>query len=881
MNERKKKFNVQIVSSLLMLFLIVIAIGVVVFKCKSVWPFGSNTIAWADMTHSLPMYSYWRDVLEVKDSAWFSWRYGMGLQTLGIVSQMGLFSPFNIILIFFDRESIYGAIGVLLIFKMACMASTMYLYLNIYNVKNYYRILGALGYAFGMSALVQYPISMTLDMAIVLPILMYSYHDMIYKKRCWKYIFSLTMVLMINLYMGVMLAFFIIISTFSKWVINYREKNWRILFTDLFISSLFAISFSAPMWISVLYNYLSSSRIEGEKTSGILKTYTNILATRNFNQDIWLCILSMSLFFAIILCKTNLVTYSYNRVKEKGLQFLLLLLSLGIPAIEILWHMGSHSGWAFRYSFIVQFSIIEFSMSLLEVPQNNINIFNNTNNSVRRKILSVIIVFTTIIGVLSYLKIVYANFDFSMIGKRTLGGVIILIILNCVILQLQNAGKKYFLVSIFLIEILVNCTIWIAPVWSDRQDDEQMTYIYDATNVSRELSKTGEKCAEWERTKDYYGSMASNYATIMNVNSVANWLHIVKPEQQETMRLLGYSVNYTRFLDNGGTVFSDLLINYKHTFSYDSVDSYAWVKDNSVSTVNWYNSRYDIPNIFTVSKDVHFSDEDNLFSYQNKIFKNLTNLESDLFKEISIENSKKYDDNKIEILINGKQELYFYVKEAIIELSVNGNSITIPNFLERDNKSYPNEFNNGIIDLGTFENENVVVEIRPISVTTISEEICIATMDYGILEKGINIMNADSMQSDIKVENGKVSITLKNAKGEYLFVPILNDPGWKCFVNGKKIDTYSILEGFVGIPIIDREMDVKLIFVPQGFDVGVMVFCVLNVCLVIISFIRKKWNKWIENLIFYFVKIGMVMFMIAMYLLPILSRLEYKIMIFS
>ena len=79
---------------------------------KDIWPFGNNTVIWADMTNTTPLYYYLYDALKGNDSLFFTWRFGCGLETLGIISQQGMLSPVNLLLLLFKREDIYGAIGI-------------------------------------------------------------------------------------------------------------------------------------------------------------------------------------------------------------------------------------------------------------------------------------------------------------------------------------------------------------------------------------------------------------------------------------------------------------------------------------------------------------------------------------------------------------------------------------------------------------------------------------------------------------------------------------------------------------------------------------------------------------------------------------------------
>lgn len=46
-------------------------IGIAIFMIKDIWPFGNNTVIWADMTNTTPLYYYLYDALKGNDSLFF------------------------------------------------------------------------------------------------------------------------------------------------------------------------------------------------------------------------------------------------------------------------------------------------------------------------------------------------------------------------------------------------------------------------------------------------------------------------------------------------------------------------------------------------------------------------------------------------------------------------------------------------------------------------------------------------------------------------------------------------------------------------------------------------------------------------------------------
>ena len=159
--------------------------------------------------------------------------------------------------------------------------------------------------------------------------------------------------------MSVMICFYLIIVT-GVYVIKEKEDKKQKIFY-LFIGSLESLAFSAIIWIPVLYNFINSSRLTVNENN----TYLTAINTFSLPDQGWLIFINLSLFIALIIC--NLVknsNKSNTKVVCKGCIFLLLVLAAFIPSIELLWHMGSHSGWSWRFGFIFQFVLIDFAVVL-------------------------------------------------------------------------------------------------------------------------------------------------------------------------------------------------------------------------------------------------------------------------------------------------------------------------------------------------------------------------------------------------------------------------------------------------------------------------------------------------------------------------------------
>lgn len=146
-------------------------------------------------------------------------------------------------------------------------------------------------------------------------------------------------------------------------------------------------------------------------------------------------------------------------------------------------------------------------------------------------------------------------------------------------------------------------------------------------------------------------------------------------------------------------------------------------------------------------------------------------------------------------------------------------------------------------------------------------------MDYNILEEGIEKVknNANNIQTEIK--NREIIINAEDIQGNHLYLPVLYDPGWKCVINGKKIDTINIFGGFIGIPVTSKDMLIKLVFVPEGTTLGIVTSLFISLAALAISKMRKVHKTIIEISCLLCVKFVLLLFFVLVYVIPIVRLL--------
>ena len=126
-----------------------------------------------------------------------------------------------------------------------------------------------------------------------------------------------------------------------------------------------------------------------------------------------------------------------------------------------------------------------------------------------------------------------------------------------------------------------------------------------------------------------------------------------------------------------------------------------------------------------------------------------------------------------------------------------------------------------------------------------------------------------------------MNISLTDAsEGDRLFLPVYHDQGWKCYVNDGETEIDTFLTGGMVIPLVEGDNDIRLVFYPRGFKLGILC-SVLGIVLftILYGFSMIKWsrlqigNRFVTKCI-----IGVwAIFVIGYYVVPMLFLIRFLV----
>lgn len=848
------------------------------YAVKGIYPFGNELMIWGDMTDQGIHYLYRAyDVLTGAISPNFTWCLS-GAIPLGYS-----FTPFHLLLLLTDRENVYQFVSIILLARMLAMAFAMYIFTCRFQVSSMWKIICSALYGLGSCALIYHQIDyVMLDTAVLFPILMAGFYSLLEKGKPLLYIAILALSIAHNIYVSYMVLLYLFSASilYFYFKVPHEEfSGFRTKCCKLVLSTLLAIGISAFSWLPSLYGLSQSSRMESGTQGGLIGTYLramNTIPLFDLNHFVACCLFFMGSGLCIAAI-TSAWSYLKGPLRYHRFQLLLLCLAMFIPGTELLWHGGSRTLWPVRFAFILNFVLIEVFLIILSNRFLNFSRCKEWPDK-KKLILSSTVV---LIGIVAcFMQFPAANVSLAwffltiMVYRYILKGIL--------------PWRKQAVISVLILDIACNVFLWIAPVFHDTSKPQNMntalpkTHSFWTVPVGLRNELPSDLTGPIVRLRDYYSYFGPNYSLITNTSSISNGIGTVPGYMIKYYSSLGYvdvpgtTEHMDQMTDTGGTIFTDALLGIRAVFTVNTLlSSKLYESDDSVSSVHLYRNPYIFPFGIELYGDVPLND--NVFTFQNDLYRAISGKSANLIHEQPVTGKH------LEIPVQGQHEMYFYSdsKDSIQSISINGEKIAIPDGDKLESTEYPGNLNGRVIDFGTFENENVILEFETDDDYDCTE-LHIGLMDLHEMAEITTWLQGKNINSGLETGTDFLKLQHMSPNGGTLFLPIWYSNGWKCEVNGKECVLDSVLGGWIGVPLEEGANDIRLKFKP---DVHWPSACLSLACLMagICLFSMEKSKRFsrlrmeFTKLTAYIYLVLAVIFLIFLYILPIPLCLWYTL----
>lgn len=367
--------------TLLTAFLLPVLIMACYFASRSMAPFGKGTILTVDLGQQyVDFFAYFRRaILHHPSSFFYSFQKGLGGEMWG-TNAYYLWSPLNLLLLFFPGKSIASGILFLTLLKYGCAGLSMAWFLDKQKLQTGLRAVAfAVSYSL-MGWMIANQLNLLwLDVLFILPPLIDGLILLLHHHTPWRYVIWLTICLIDNYYMAWMVALFTLL--FTLWDLTRQAQPWRKssrTFLTYVGSSLLSVTNAAVFFQPTVVTLLSSKG-----------TYTTTKLQLAFEYKPWKILAKFvpgsfnfsqmpagqpNLYVGMIVTLGALLFFTNRRFNWQSRVVALLItalfaLSFCWQPLDLLWHLGQFPVWyPSRFSYLASFWLIWLAANTL-TPQ--------------------------------------------------------------------------------------------------------------------------------------------------------------------------------------------------------------------------------------------------------------------------------------------------------------------------------------------------------------------------------------------------------------------------------------------------------------------------------------------------------------------------------
>ena len=869
---------------------------IVILILKGIWPFGSSRIDYFDnMQQVAPLYAHLWDFMHGKASIWFDWYTGLGTNVSMSISAFSMITPFNLLLYFVPRSYILESISIITLVKMIFMSVAMYALINkkynnlVYGLK----VMFSCMYAFcGYVILYGSCFTPWMDIVAFFPILIMAYDRMLETGKKMLYICMIALCFIINYYLSAMSLIYIFLICGIRMVVMQERKQWKETAWNVGIGTIAGIGLSAFVLVPVFAQLSSSQR--GGASKGLLSQYagwiTSSIVTDGAMAALqrWMMLYGLAFVIAVIIMGIKIYKSDRKQLIYSVAMLVVALVPVLMEATNLMWHFGSYNGYTLRNGYLISFTLICIAAGMAEKMFADIPLkgaFYRRQTAIVAVIGAVYVMIYNILPInnemlamaffIMIFAIMFAVYMFMLIRKKEF---------NC---------KSVILV--IALELFIGAYALIGPpkfyTYEDYQIGDYVQYANDAADsLDIEESAT-------DRIVNPDISLNANYPLILRRGALSSFTAALEDDTQSYAKRWGYSKYFLWLLDSGGTVFSNAVLHVTQAVNINELDSALYTLEKKEGDYSLYNTNYNLPFGFCVDSSFSKLDMTNVdwITYHNRMYKAMTGDKETFVTRIYPQAETAGNIKSMTINVGSRSAIYMNIAdvkkpnadanasklESSIHVYVNGEAVVVPTLGDVNNTAYFTDYNNNLLYLGIFEDEDVQIKIEYDKPKYMNQ----SKMTIGLL----NMEKMDKLcedfadkQTDVSYTNNTLTVKI-NSDGtkDYALIPVIKSANWTVTLDGKTVKTKEIAGLFTGVQVHEGENTLVFTFVPKGRNAGLLITLVTLLITVLCLVINYKrtinvpvWAKYCAQYIYS----GLFAIVVAaMFVVPVISTIPAAI----
>jgi len=838
-------------------FLIPLALILFIYVFRGIYPFGKKTLLTVDMAGQyVSFFNSLKNIFTGEISALYSFSKTLGGNMFGLISYY-LLSPFNLIIMFFNKTNITEAILIINVLKIAACGLTSYIFFNkTFKEKGIVPIIFSTCYALLSYNIIYSQNLLWIDGVIFLPLVFLGIDRLIEKKKPLLFYITLTCTIISNYYIGYMICIgSLVYYIYKSYLFNNYELSWKKNKKEFiyFIKyALLAVGTTCIVLIPSIFSLLAGkagfdiTSFVPKQTYAIIELISRVFIGAFSNVDLeGGCPNIYTSLIILVLTFTYFYNKKINKKEKKATLFLILffIISFTFYPLDIVWHLFQKpAGFSFRYSFIFDFIILTIAY------KNYLNI-KGIDNKLFKKLIPPVIILVLIMDKLMYTE--YLNYKIIASG---------VILIGYLLYIYRSKSKKISnkLALIIIAELTIN-GLFIVNELSYQNKSQYLNFLNNYGSVINEIKENDNSIYRIE--KDY--SYSTNDPLLLNYYGLS---HFSSTYEGNNNSLLGdYLGIFNRFYitnHKGSTPVTNslfnikyLLLNKEHQY-YKLINKYETEKD----TIYIYENNYNLPLAFMVNSSIENLKLSELepFINQNNIINSMTGKNSNIFFQ-NFESNIEYDNLKIK---EGSEDPYVYKKvnpqltasityttkikksgplyayissdyNKKINILVNGETVI--------NTSDQNDYRYNILELGNYDYGDIIeLKIILLENQIKFNDVMFYTLDKTKFANQIKTLQNNDSLNIIEFKEDYIKGTIKvTESNQVLYTSIPADDGWTIKVNNKEVKPIKLLDSLIGIELPIGDYEIEMSYIPQGLKLGGII-SIVSLISTIVFILRKK-----------------------------------------
>ena len=818
-------------------FVIPVCILLVIYKMRSIYPFGDNMYLRSDCYHQYaPFHMELYDKITNGGSFTYSWDIGLGVNFSALYSYY-LASPVNWLIGLISRNHIIEIMNVFIIVKTALCSFTFTFYIRRhFDTKK--TSIAALGIFYALSsyfAAFSWNL-MWLDCLVLLPVILLGLEQLVKKDKCYMYCIALGIAILSNYYIAIMICIYCVLYFFALIYSDDSTKNMNYYIRKIknfAVYSLLAGGFAA---ITVLPAYSALSATASgdfnfpDKIANYFSVY-DMLSRSLINVDPAIFSAHDPNLYCSIIVFLLIPLYIVNpkiKFKEKIAKFSLIgvfLVSFNTNVPNYIWH-GFHfpNSLPCRESFIYIFLILTMSYEALHY------IREITTKQLLYAFGGSLALF------LSFEKLMVGeDYSFMIIYVS----IIFLLFYTIVIAMLKNNNYKQNFVT-YLLFVVVIAESFINTEETALSTSNRTYYIKDNQPIEEMLQFAKDNDDSLFYRTEKYDRRTKNDAAWNGYYGASTFSSTASAGLSDYYGALGFEKSTNAYAYYGHTPLTESLFSIKYVISNYLRDDTDTAKHfTGADGYFLYKNLYTLPLGFMIPSTLEDNwdlTQSNPFEVQNSFCINVTDKPDLLFTRLMVDTSNQ-------VSFSETTNLFVYVMTSVekIKVTITAADGTVTN------KTISSMKHKHILDLGTFEpGSRVMIESGDDDVSSI--QFYAYSYDNDVFLDTFHTLNEHGLEltyfSDTKLKG-----TITAAKDGTMYTSIPYEKGWTVYVDGKQADTHAFENALLAVDLTAGEHKIVFKYSPAGFKLGTAISfscVVIFIAIATVNFMKKKRLKEIR-----------------------------------